>query len=63
MKLFLWDIFEKLKILARDVFQTSQRGYTKDIFFEMSLRRLKDVTKKDIFSEMYLRRLKDITKK
>ena len=33
----------------------------KDIFFEMFLRRFKDVTKKTFF-EMYFRRLKGVTK-
>ena len=48
-KSFLWDIFDKPKILARDVFETSQRRYGKDIFFEICLRRLKDVTQKTSF--------------
>ena len=47
--IFVWCIFEKLKILARDEFETSQRRHGKDIFFEMFLRRLKDVTKKTSF--------------
>ena len=47
--IFVWRIFEKPKILARDVFETSQRRHGKDIFFEMYLRRLKDVTKKTSF--------------
>ena len=41
--------FWKPKILARDVFETSQRRREKDIFFEICLRRLKDVTQKTFF--------------
>ena len=48
-KSFLWDIFDKPKILARDVFETSQRCYGKDIFFEICPRRPKDVTQKKSF--------------
>ena len=48
-KSFLWCIFEKSEILARDVFETSQRRHGKDIFFEIRPRRLKDVTKKTYF--------------
>ena len=53
-KPFLWGIFEKSQIPARDVFETSQRRHRKGIFFEY---------RKDIFFEMFLRRLKDVTKK
>ena len=59
MKSFLWRIFEKPKILGRDVFETSLRGHGKDIFLEMCSRRLKDTTQKTSF----LRYLKDVTKK
>ena len=45
----MWRIFEKPKILARDVFETSQRRHGKDIFFEICSRRLKDVTQKTSF--------------
>ena len=45
----LWHIFEKPKILARDVFERSQRRDGKDIFFEICSRRLKDVTQKTSF--------------
>ena len=56
------DVTENASFLrySGDVLKTS---HTKDIFFEMFLRRLKDVTKKTSFFEMYLRRLKDVTKK
>ena len=47
--IFVWRIFEKPKILARDVFETSQRRHGKDIFFEICPRRLKDVTQKTSF--------------
>ena len=74
-KIILWGIFEKLKILVRDFFETSQRRHRKDIFFEICSRCLKNVTQKtsfsrcfwdvlktsqkDIFLEMYLKRLKE----
>ena len=67
------DVFEKPKILARDVCETSQKRQVKDIFFEVYLRRLKD-TKKISFlrsfweiseisvsMEMRLRSLRDIS--
>ena len=53
--------FEKLQILARDVFETFQRRHGMDIIFEICSRALKDITN-DIFFEMFLRRLKDVTK-
>ena len=34
-KSFLWHIFEKPKVLARDVFETSQKRHGKGIFFEI----------------------------
>ena len=49
MKSFLWGIFEKPKILARDVFGMSQRRHRKDIYFEIFSRRLKDVTQNTSF--------------
>ena len=68
------DVFEKPKILARDVCETSQRRQGKDLFFEMHLRRLEDVTKKISFlrsfwevseisvsMEIWLRSLRDIS--
>ena len=42
---FLWGIFEKSQILARYIFDTSQRRQGIDTFFEICSRRLKDVTK------------------
>ena len=45
----LWGLFGKLQIRARDVFETSQRYHGKDVFFEMFLRRLIDVTEKPSF--------------
>ena len=70
----LWHIFEKPKILARDVFERSQRRDGKDIFFEICSRRLKDVTQKTSFlrcfwevsemslsMEIWLRSLRDIS--
>ena len=62
-KTILWAIFEKFQIPARDVFETSQRCHRKDIFFEICLRRLKDVIQKKVFFDMFLRRLTDVTKK
>ena len=59
--IFVWCIFEKLKILARDDFETSQRRHGKDIFFETYLWRLKDITKKNTFFEMFLGGLWDIS--
>ena len=53
--------FEKLQILARDVFETFQRRHGMGIIFEICSRALKDITN-DIFFEMFLRRLKDVTK-
>ena len=41
-----WGILEKLQILARDVFEASQRRNGKDIFFEICSRRH---TKKHVF--------------
>ena len=41
--------FWKTKILARDVFEKSQRRHGKDIFFEICFSRLKDVTQKTSF--------------
>ena len=52
-QIILWVIFEKPKILARDVFERSQRRREKDICFEMCLRRLKDDTKKTSFLRCY----------
>ena len=49
----MWRIFGKPKILARDVFETSQRRHGKDIFFEICPRRLKDVTQKTSFSDVF----------
>ena len=49
----LWHIFGKPKILARDVFETSQRRHGKDIFFEICPRRLKDVTQKTSFLKCF----------
>ena len=37
--------------------EKSQRRNTKDIFFEMFLRRFKDVTEKKIFFEMYFKKV------
>ena len=48
-KTILWGIFEKSQIPARDVFETSQRCHRKDIFFEICLRRLKDIIQKTSF--------------
>ena len=59
--IFVWRIFEKPKILARDVFETSQRRHGKDIFLRYAWDVLK--TSHNIFFEMFLRRLKDVTKK
>ena len=56
-------IFEKFQIPAWDVFETSQRCHRKDIFFEICLRRLKDVIEKTSFLRWLLRRLIDVTKK
>ena len=53
--------FEKLQILARNVFETFQRRHGMDIIFEICSRAIKDITN-DIFFEMFLRRLKDVTK-
>ena len=53
MKSFLWVIFKKPKILARDVFETSQRCPEKDTFFEICSRRLKDVTQKASFLDVF----------
>ena len=47
--IFVQHIFDKPKILPRDVFETSQRRHGKDIFFEICSRRLKDVTQKTSF--------------
>ena len=66
MKLYLWGVFEKSLILARDVFEMSLRCHGIDILFEicsrhlflMFLRRHKDVTKKTSF----LRCLWDVLK-
>ena len=63
MKSFLWGIFEKPEILARDVFKTPQRRNGKDIFFEICPMTSYRRHTKDIFFVMYLRRLKDVTKK
>ena len=41
-----WVILEKLRILARDVFEASQRRHGKDIFFEICSGR---DTKKHVF--------------
>ena len=49
---------EKSQILARDVFETSQRRHGKDIFFEIYSRRLRDVTEKVSF----LRYTRDVLK-
>ena len=70
----LWHIFEKPKILARNVFERSQRRDGKDIFFEICSRRLKDVIQKTSFlrcfwevsemslsMEIWLRSLRDIS--
>ena len=46
---FFFFFFEKSQKLARDVFETSQRGTRKDVFFEMYVRRLKDITKSHLF--------------
>ena len=40
MKLFLWGIFEKSVILARDVFEMSVKCHGIDILFEISSRHL-----------------------
>ena len=48
-KTILRGIFEKSQILVRHIFETSQRRNGIDIFFEVFLRRLKDVTKKTSF--------------
>ena len=47
-KRWFWDVSEtSQKIhLFWDMLETSERRHTKDIFFEMFLRRLKDITKK-----------------
>ena len=37
--------------------EKSQRRNTKDIFFEMFLRRFKDVTEKKFFFEMYFKKV------
>ena len=57
-KTILWGIFEKSQIPARDVFETSQRCHGKDIFFEICLRRLKDV----IQNTSFLRCIWDVLK-
>ena len=59
--IFVWRIFEKPKILARDVFETSQRRHGKDIFFEICPRRLKDVTQKASFLKCFWDVLKAIS--
>ena len=62
-KPFLWDIFGQSQTLSRDIFETHQRSLRtdiffeicsrhlteKNIFFEIHLRRVKDVTKKISF--------------
>lgn len=45
-EIILWGIFEKSEILARDVFEMPQRCHRTDIFFQISLRRLKDISQK-----------------
>ena len=45
----MWDDFEKSQILARDIFETSQRRHGIDIFIEICSRRVKDVTQKTSF--------------
>ena len=56
MNTFLWGIFEKWQILARDVL--SQRRHRKDVFFEICSRRLKDVTHKISFLRCFWDALK-----
>ena len=56
--IFVWCIFEKLKILARDDFETSQRRHGKDIFFDICSRRLKDVRQKTSFLRCFWNVLK-----
>ena len=41
-----WGIFGKSQVLARDIFEMSQKRHGKNIFFEICFRRLKDVTQK-----------------
>ena len=52
--------FWKVQILARDTFETCRRRHRIDIFFEMLLRRLKDVTKKVISFYLFLRGFWDV---
>ena len=59
----MWRIFGKPKILARDVFETSQRRHEKDIFFERYVRDVLKTSYKRRLLKMILRRLKDVTKK
>ena len=61
--IFVWRIFEKPKILARDVFETSQRRHGKCIFFKICSRRLKDVTQKTSFLRCFWDVLKTSQKK
>ena len=58
-KSFLWCIFEKPQILARDVFETSQK---RRLFWDMLETSYKRLTK-EIFFEMFLRSLIDVAKK
>ena len=48
-EIFLWGISEKLQILTRDVFETSQRRHGKNIFLQVCPKRLKDVTENTYF--------------
>ena len=56
---YFWIVTNTFKIYFWDISETSENKH----LFEISLRRLKDVTWKNIFFEMYLRRLKDVSKK
>ena len=58
---YFWIVTNTFKRHFWDVSDTSQIKHL--FFFEISLRRLKDVTWKNIFLEMYLKRLKGVTKK
>ena len=62
-KSFLWHIFEKPKVLARNVFEMSQRRHRKDIFFEICSRCLEDVTQKTSFLRCFWDVLKTLQKR
>ena len=56
---YFWIVTNTFKIYFWDISETSENKHP----FEISLRRLKDVTWKNIFFQMYLRRLRNVTKK